>query len=220
MPSDDDLPPSRLPERVEQEQIVRHFSEAFGIRVDVEGIEALPASERLSLAGARPPEPPEAVLLDRVLQLVPAALLTPVARIVMLPSRGTAREGGSRNRIIRLSAHEARMYEGDPRYGRAFSVFTTTVLHEIGHVVFEECLSDAQQRLLADEYLKALIAADEEVPPGEPSDVGVHHHFIRYFIAALLGQGEPGVGAGESRWRLADLGLDLHRGEGWIPFSR
>jgi hypothetical protein len=55
-------------------------------------------------------------------------------------------------------------------------------------------LSESQQRLLGEEYVKALIAEDEEVPPGEPSDAGAHHHFIRYFIAALLGRGEPGVG--------------------------
>src|SRR5438067_2290547 len=116
MPLDDELPPSRLPLDVQADEIAQHFLAAFGVRVDVEGLDALPGWERLSLAGARLPEPPEAVLLDRVLQLVPRALLVAVERIVIVQSRGTARYGGSRSGIVRVSAQEAWVSEGDRRY--------------------------------------------------------------------------------------------------------
>ena len=48
------------------------------------------------------------------------------------------------------------MREGDPRYGRAFSLFTTTVLHEIGQVVFEASLSPIQQEQVSEMYLDFL----------------------------------------------------------------
>lgn len=209
MPLDDTLPPSRLPANPTAAEIVRHFPSSFGVPVDVEGVGALPALERLSLAGARLPEPPEAVLLDRVLQLVPAELIRTVKRLVIVQSRGTARFGGSRSRIVRLSAQEARIGEGDYRYGDRFSLFSTTVLHEIGHVVFEACLSVEQHAQLSDEYLEELDARPR-IPPGEPTQLGLEHYFIRFFVAALLGRGEPPLSGSAARRRLAELGMDLH----------
>jgi hypothetical protein len=205
---DSELPPSQLSVEVQEYQTVRHFAEAYGIRVDLDGLDALPALERLSLAGARLPEPPESVLLDRVLQLVPPALLEPVERLVIVASRGTGRQGSARRRIVRLSAQEARIREGDYRFGNRFSLFTTTVLHEIGHVVFEERLTQAQQEDLLTEYLRGL-DAQSVISPGEPSQAGLEHHFIRLFIAALLGRGEPPVSASAARQRLAEIGLEL-----------
>src|SRR5947209_7757790 len=128
---DHELPPSRLPSSVQVPQIDRHFLEAFGIRVDLDGLDALPALERQRLASARPLEPPEAVLLDRVLQLVPRELLQSVERVCMLQTRGTARFGGSLQGIIGLSAEEARVRERDRRFTGSFSLFTTTLLHEL-----------------------------------------------------------------------------------------
>jgi hypothetical protein len=208
MPLDETLPPARLSSHPSAEQITRYFPETFNVRVDIEGLDALPDHERLSLAGARLPEPPEVVLLDRVLQLVPVALLRGVGRIVMLQDRGTARFGGYRSRIVRLSAPEARVRRGDAGYGGSFSLFTTTALHEIGHAVWETLLSDDQRTQLADEYVETLIE-DEATRPGEPSEAGVQHYFIRFLMAALLGRGERGVSAGAARRRLAALGLDL-----------
>src|SRR5262245_60780651 len=145
MPFDDSLVPSRLPALPSAAQIVQHFPLAFGVRVDVEGLDTFPALERLRLKHARPPEPPEAVLLDRVLQLAPPALLVPIRRVLILGTRGTARMGGHRQGIVRVSAQEARTREGDARYGNRFSLFTTTVLHEIGHAVWDLCLTPAQR---------------------------------------------------------------------------
>ena len=65
MPPDHALPLSRLPARHSTDQIARHFAAAHGVRVDLRALEALPAHVRLSLAGARPPEPSEAALLDQ-----------------------------------------------------------------------------------------------------------------------------------------------------------
>ena len=212
MPLEDELPPSRLPVNVSADQITAHFAEAFRLRVDPIGLDALPAQERLRLAGARLPEPPEAVLLDRVLQLVPAALLEPIERVVVLQSRGTGRMGGHRSRIVRVSAQEARLREGDVRYGGSFSLFTTTVLHEIGHAVWDLHLTAAQRSQLGDDYLSSLIEEEEgEVAPDQPSESEAEHFFVDLFVAALLGHGQPGIGAGAARRRLASLGLEFRQ---------
>jgi hypothetical protein len=210
MPLDQSLPPSRLSADPSAEETVRQFSSVLGVRVDLEGLNTLPAQERLSLAGARLPEPPEAVLLDRVLQLVPPVLLRPVERIVIVQSRGTARFGGSRGRIVRLSAQEARVGEADPRYGGGFSLFTTTVLHEVGHVVFEACLTAEQRDQLSDEYIEELDARPS-IPPGAPTQLGLEHYFIRFFVAALPGRGESPLSGSAARRRLAELGVELRR---------
>jgi hypothetical protein len=210
MPVDDELPPSRLPNDVQAPQVVAHFPETFGIRVDLDDLDALPALERQSLSGARLPEPPEAVLLDRVLQLLPDALLAPVQRVVILPSRGTARQGGSRGGIVRLSAQEARVREGDPRFGRAFSLFTTTLLHEIGHVVFAAVLTEAQRERMYTAYMEGLERLPA-LPAGEPSPAGVEHYFIGLLTAAVLGRGEPPITAGIARRALAVLGVEWRR---------
>jgi hypothetical protein len=178
------------------------------------GLDAPAAQERLRLAGARLPEPPEAVLLDRVLQVVPAALLEPIERVLIVQSRGTARMGGHRNGIVCVSAQEARLREGDVGYGGGFSLFTTTVLHEIGHAVWDLHLTAAQRTQLGDDYLGTLVEEEEEgeVAPDRPSESEAEHFFVDLFVAALLGQGRPGSGAGAARRRLAVLGLELrHR---------
>jgi hypothetical protein len=210
MPIDDDLPPTRLALDRSANQITEHFAEACGVRVDAVSLAALPAEERLRLAGARQPEPPEARLLDRVLQLVPPVLLGPIERVVILQSRGTARMGGHRNGIVRVSAQEARLREGDARYGDGFSLFTTTVLHEIGHAVWDLHLTAAQRTQLGDDYLDSLIdEGEDEVAPDEPSESEAEHFFVDLFVAALLGHGPPGIGAGVARRRLAALGLEI-----------
>src|SRR6266540_2469927 len=137
MPVDDTLPPSRLPALPELDQILYHFPKAFGIRADAEGLDGLPPPERQRYAAARPPEPPEAVLLDRVLQLVPLRILRGIDRVVVLPTRGTARPGGYLNGIVSIGASEADVRRPDPDFSNRFSVFTTTVVHEIGHGVFQ-----------------------------------------------------------------------------------
>ena len=208
MPIDNELPPSRLAIWVPAGQFVLHFLHVFGIRVDLEGLDALPALERLSLAGARLPEPPEAVLLDRVLQLVPASMLKAVERIVIVQTRGTARYGGSRRSLVQGSAQEARVREGDPGYGRRFSFFTTTVLHEVGHAIFDGVLSASQRDAVADDYFRFLDRIGSP-PPGEPTEAGVQHFFVGHFMAALLGRGEPPTTAAQGRESLARLGLDL-----------
>src|SRR6266496_1390680 len=129
MPVDDTLPPSRLPALLELDQILGHFPAAFGIRVDTAWLDALPVSERQRYATARLPEPPEAVLLDRVLQLVPRRLLQGIDRIVVLPTRGTGRPGGYLNGILSVSASEADVRRPDSDYSNRFSVFATTLVH-------------------------------------------------------------------------------------------
>src|SRR5688572_20242167 len=109
MPLDDNLPPPRLPEGPSPRQIVGHILREFGVRVDTEGLDDLPERMRRHVTGARLPEPPEAVVLDRVLQLVPRMLLRSVERIVMVQTRGTARLGGALGGVLAISAEEARV---------------------------------------------------------------------------------------------------------------
>jgi hypothetical protein len=205
MPSDDTLPPSRLPAFPEIDEILAHFPAAFGIRVDTDGLDRLPAVERRRYAAARPPEPPEAVLLDRVLQLTPLRLLWGVERIVVLPTRGTARPGGYLNGIVSLSAAEADARRSDPEYENRFSVFTTTVAHEIGHAIFATMLSAEEQYRVVGDYVAepTRLAADELL------DNDIQHHFIGIFIPALLGYGRAPRTAGASRRKLAEFGLEL-----------
>jgi len=184
MPLDDALPPSRLPVRPTADQIASHFVEAYGIRVDVQGLETLPERARLGLAGARPPEPPDAMLIDRVLQVAPRAMLRGVKRIVVL-GRGTARYGGYLNGIVRLGASSADRRTRDADFGGRFSVFVTTVLHEIGHSVYLDLLAPEQHTALTDTYLDRFI---RERPRGaqEPSEGGAEHFFVALLTAALL----------------------------------
>ncbi len=164
MPVDDDHPASRLPARVEQEQFIQHFPAAFGVRVDVDGLDVVQEREHVSFEGARLPEPP---------------------RIVVLPSRGTARYGNYLNGIIRLRADASWRRTRDGQFGGNYSLFTTTLLHEVGHAVYERWLTDEQRRRMADLYLNWFIRRQ---PPGipEPSARGAEHFFVALFSAAVL----------------------------------
>lgn len=213
MPLDEALPPSQLSAGMQRGDIAEHFKHSFGVVVDPSALPALPGIERLSLTGARLPEPSEALLLDRVLQVVPAALLAPVEAIVILADRGTGRQGGARDGIVRVSAQEARLREGDPAYGHAFSLFTTTMLHEIGHVVFERRLSGEQQERLSDMYLGHL-ASQTHLPVSESTLAGLEHFFISLFIPGVLGRGQPPITAGVARRTLSVLGIDWRHSGG------
>ncbi len=208
MPVDDTLPPSQLADILAINQILHHFPAAFGIRVDTAGLDELPELERQRYGTARPPEPPEAVLLDQVLQLVPRRLLRGIDRILVLPTRGTGRPGGYLHGIVAVSASEADVRRPDPDYDNRFSVFVTTVVHEIGHAVFQTALTPAQQDLVLDRYVKSLDAL-AVIPPEEPTQQGVEHYFIDYFLPALLHFGSHAHGAAAARRMLAEFGVDL-----------
>ena len=209
MPFDDTLPPSRLPAFPELDQILAHFPTAFGVRVDSGGLDRLSALARQRYAAARPPEPPEAVLLDRVLQLVPPRLLRGIERIFLVPTRGTARPGGYLNGIVCVSAAEADVRRPDGDYANRFSVFTTTVLHEIGHAVFETVLTaDGQYEVLGSYAYSEERLLDRARSEAELLEE-VQHHFIRFFLPALLGYGRPPYSAAASRRSLAAFSLML-----------
>lgn len=146
-------------------------------------------------------------MLDRVLQLVPSRLLRGVERIVVLPTRGTARPGGYLNGAISIGVRYADMRRPDAEYGNRFSVFTTTIAHEIGHAIFETVLSaDEQYRAIGDYAAEPRgLVADQLL------DADIQHYFIDFFIPALLGHGQPPRTAGMSRRKLAEFGLDLRR---------
>jgi hypothetical protein len=206
MPVDRPLPPPRLSLRASAGEIVQHFPERSGVRVDLAALDALPALERLSLAGARLPEPPEAVLLDRVLQLVPAPLLAAVDRILIVDTGETGRPGSYLGRIVRVRTPALRLREGDPVYGGQFSVFTTTVLHEIGHAVYEELLTPRQRDLVLVDYISFLERSGAP-SDGEPTEAGVQHHLSALLLTALLGYSKPFMSVVYARSVLAEIGI-------------
>lgn len=207
MPRDDTLPISRLPARATARQVTGHFPAEYGARIDLDGLEALPPQERLSLVGARLPEPPEAVLLDRVLQLVPPHMLAVVERVLIIASGETARLGGFDAGIVRIRTPVLALRQGDGEYGNRFSRFTTTVLHEIGHAVFERWLTTEQRTAVVNAYLDDL-ARSREVARVDPSDREAQHYFISLLLPVLLGSGMPPLSSGEARRRLAALGIE------------
>jgi hypothetical protein len=164
--------------------------------------------ERQRYATARALEPPEAVLLDRVLQLVPRRLLRGIDRIVVLPTRGTGRPGGYVNGIVCVSAWEADVRRPDPDFSNRYSVFVTTLVHEIGHAVFQTALTPAQQELVLDRYVNRLDTLGV-IPPDEPTQQGVEHFFIDNFLSALLRFGSHTHGAAAARRVLVEFGADL-----------
>ena len=208
MPVDDVLPPSRLSAHASEDEIVRYFPAAFGVRVDVEGLEALPALVRLSLAGARPPEPLEAALLDRVLQLVPTPLLAAVDRVLIVDTGETGRPGTYGGRIIRIRTPALQLRTADPDFGGDFSVFATTVIHELGHAVYDELFTDRQRDLVLASYVAFLDQFGTPVS-GEPTEVGVQHHFVGLLLTAILGHGTPFRSVAYARSALDELGLPM-----------
>ena len=207
MPPDDSLPPSRLPEQPTGEQIVAHFQVVCGVRVDLEGLDALSASERLALTGARLPEPPEAHLLDRVLQVVPQAMRSAIGRIVLLDSRAIGRYGTYRVEIVRVVASALHLHEGDPDYGGQYSFFVTTVLHEIGHAVYARWLTREQRAAVENAYLAQMVEEEESAGHVEPTERGVEHYFIDLLLPALLGHSAGRLRPRVARRRLAALGV-------------
>jgi hypothetical protein len=88
-----------LPARATLQEIVRYFPVAHAARVD---LAELPPAERSSLILARLPELPEALLLDRVLQLLPPMLAGAADRILIVDSGVAGQLGSYRAGIIRL----------------------------------------------------------------------------------------------------------------------
>jgi hypothetical protein len=208
MALDDALPPARLPATPAPGEIARHFPSTYGISVDADTLHLLPARQRVGLHGARLPEPPEAVLIDRVLQLVEAGLLRGVERIVLLPSRGTARYGSYLDGVIRLGVDAASRRVRDPEFGGRYSVFTTTLLHEIGHAVFAAWLSDRQRSDVVDAYLDRLSQRRSPVEE-EPTPEAAEHFFVDLVTGALLRVESKSASIREARALLQDLGVPL-----------
>ena len=206
MSPDHALPPSRLPAHPGARQIAQHFAETYGVRIDLGALDLLPAYVRLSLAHARPPESPEATLLDRVLQLVPAPLLEAVDRVLIVDTGETGRPGSYDYRIIRIRTPALDLRRGDPEYGNEFSVFTTTIVHELGHAVYEELLTLRQREILLDDYLLFLERSGAP-PESEPTETGTQHHLATLLLTALLGHGKRLMSVVYARSVLAELGI-------------
>ena len=178
MPLDETLPASSLSPNPTVQQIAGHFLKNYGVRVDGEGFNALSPAQRLSLSGARLPEPPEAHLLDRSFQVVPNGMLQTVRRIVLLETGFVGRYGSYQDGIVRIIDSPLLLREGDPDFGKNYSFFVTTVLHEIGHAVFERWLTSAQQGAVEESYLSQMVEAEELGSDVEATQRGVEHYFI------------------------------------------
>ena len=116
MPADETLPPSRLPRLVGADQIASHFPEAFGIRVDTDDFDSLPPSLRLRLNRTRLPEPPEAMALDRVLQVVPPSALRLIERVLINDAGVTGHLGVYASGVICLGTDALRLRQPDRQF--------------------------------------------------------------------------------------------------------
>jgi len=85
-------------------------------------------------------------------------------------------------------------------------VFTTTVVHELGHAVYEELLTDGQRELLLGDYV-AFLDKLPRPPANEPTTDGVQHHLIALLLAATLGYGTLFVSVARARSSLNALGV-------------
>ena len=146
--------------------------------------------------------------MDRVLQLVPVEMLRGVERIVMLPSRGTARYGGYLNGIIRIGTDAASLRTPDAEIGGRFSTFTTTLLHEVGHAIYQVWLTDDQRAQVIDTYLDRFI---QRGPRGgeEPTASQAEHFFVDLVIGVLLRVDTQSASLGEARVLLEALHVPL-----------
>lgn len=205
MPLDDVLPPPRLPPLARKEQIEGHFPAAFGVRVDVGDLDALPPRIRASLTGLRLPEPPEAVLLDRVLQVVPTVPLRLIERILIVDAGITGLLGIYLHGLIRLGTDALQLRRPDRQFAGVLSVFTGTVLHEIGHAVYGRLLTPAQRFAAEDLYL-AFVEEDEGAAP---SSEEAEHHLVALFVAGVAGIGYGPFGAARVRELLNAVGIPL-----------
>ena len=206
MPRDDPLPPSRLPPRVSQDEIVDHFAAVCGVRTDLEDVDTLPPWLRLRLADARLPEPPEARLLDRALQVVPRAVLQLVSRIFIVDAGITAHLGAYGGGVIRLGSGALRLRLPDEQFPKHLSILTGTVLHEFGHAAYQDLLTPAQRSAADVLYLQYLLGPGHRVTadltPGE-----AEHHFVALFVAATTRLGYGGFGPATVREQLRSLGV-------------
>jgi hypothetical protein len=206
MPPDDVLPPPHLPPLAREEQIVRHFPAAFGVRIDVGDVDALPPHITASLTGVRLPEPPEAVLLDRVLQVVPAIPLRLIERILIADAGVTGLLGVYSDGVIRLGTDALQLRRPDRQFAGVLSVFTATVLHEIGHAVYRRLLTPAQRFAAEDLYLAFV---EEEGEDAEPSAEEAEHHLLALFVAGVAGIGYGPFGLARVREMLKAVGVPL-----------
>jgi hypothetical protein len=207
MPLDETLPPSRLTPRTGSEEIVRHFVAAFGVRVDVDGLEHLPRPVRLRLTGVRLPEPPEAVLLDRVLQALPLVVLGTVERVLIVDNGTMGHLGVYSGGVIRIGTDALLLRQPDREFAGRLSVFAGTVLHEFGHAAYERVLTPAQRSASEDLYLASLEADDNDA--AAPTVDEAEHHFVALFVAAAAGLGYGPYRAVSVREALVGLGVSL-----------
>jgi hypothetical protein len=146
--------------------------------------------------------------MDRVLQLVPREMLRGVERIVMLPSRGTARYGSYLNGIIRLGVDAASRRLPDGEFGSRYSLVTTTLLHEIGHAIHQVWLTNEQRAKVVDAYLDRFIERRGE-EDGEPTTRQAEHFFIDLVMGVLLRVDTASASLAEAGAVLGELGVPL-----------
>jgi hypothetical protein len=206
MPLDDVLPPTQLPPTCGASEIVAHFASAFDVRVDVDDLDALPAHVRLRLTGVRLPEPPEAIVIDRALQVVPKAMLQLIDRILIVDSGVIGHLGIYFRGVIRLGTAALRPHQPNHQFGRRLSILSGSLLHEIGHAVYEQ-LTPAQRFDAESLYLDfaerpnelhARVTAEE-----------AEHHFVALFVAATTGINYGPLGATTIKALVSNLGVTL-----------
>lgn len=178
---DHSFPAARLPVNSTSDHIVQHFQKTFGVRVDVSD---LPPDVARASTGARIPDPAEAMLLDRILQIIPLSWIAWVDRIIIVDNGETARDGSYLSRTVFIRTPALNLRLRDPEFSGKYSRFTVTVLHKIGHAVYQS-LTRNQRQQVTEHYLDTLIGLHEERLAGL-AETAAEHHFVNLCVAALL----------------------------------
>jgi hypothetical protein len=112
------------------------------------------------------------------------------------------------NGIIRLGVGAASRRMPDGEYGGRYSVFTTTLLHEVSHAIYQGWLSDEQRAMVIDEYLNRLIRLGPRAGE-EPTTVEAEHFFVDLVTGVLLRVDTRSASLSEARVLLRELGVPL-----------
>ncbi len=110
--------------------------------------------------------------------------------------------------MIRLGTDAASRRVRDTELGGNYSLFTTTLLHEIGHAIFTTWLSDRQRGVVVDAYLDRL-AEGRSRWEEEPTTAAAEHFFVALVTGVFLRVESPSASLAEARALLRDLGVPL-----------
>ncbi|HET6318963.1 MAG TPA: hypothetical protein VFG86_21115, partial [Chloroflexota bacterium] len=143
----------------------------------------------------------------RVLQVVPPVALRLIERVLIVDAGITGQLGVYASGVVRLGTDALRVRQPDRQFASRLSIFSGTVLHEIGHAVYHRLLTTAQRFAAESLYLDSQQAETDGV--AELAAEEAEHHFVALFVAAAAGISYGPFGPASVREMLANLGVPM-----------